>query len=120
MNVQVIASPEGALPGGVHDLTAARAWGIPREPGRAGILTLADKAYQGAEGPTATPYKSRGKPDSQKRANRAHARLRGPGERANAQLKSRRILRKLRPSPGKAGHLWKAIVVLQNYQVTRG
>ncbi|SDI60508.1 DDE superfamily endonuclease [Sinosporangium album] len=71
VNVQVIASPEeaqlwtsGALPGGVHDLTAARAWGIPREPGRAGILTLADKAYQGAEGPIATPYKGRGKPDS--------------------------------------------------------
>lgn len=32
-------------------------------------------------------------------ANRAHARLRGPGERANAQLKSWRILRKLRCRP---------------------
>ena len=45
------------------------------------------------------PYKSKNKPASQKDANRAHARLRGPGERANAQLKSWRILRKLRSCP---------------------
>jgi hypothetical protein len=31
---------------------------------------------------------SRGKPASQKAANSAHARLRGPGELANAQLKT--------------------------------
>uniref|UniRef100_UPI0010416181 transposase family protein n=1 Tax=Actinomadura roseirufa TaxID=2094049 RepID=UPI0010416181 len=55
MNVQVIAGPDGtilwtsgALPGRVHDLTAARIWGIPRELEKAGVLTLADKAYQGA------------------------------------------------------------------------
>lgn len=52
------------------------------------MLTLADKGYQGAEGPVATPYKGRNKPPSQKAANRSHARLRGPGERANAQLKA--------------------------------
>ncbi|MFA1538068.1 IS5/IS1182 family transposase, partial [Actinomadura sp. DLS-62] len=40
--------------------------------------------------------------------------------RANAQLKSWRILRKLRCSPSKAGHLVKAIAVLQNYELTRG
>jgi hypothetical protein len=40
MNLQVIASPggdilwvSGPLPGAVHDLTAARIWGIIREPG---------------------------------------------------------------------------------------
>ena len=128
MNVQVIAGPDGtilwtsgALPGKVHDLTAARAWGILRELERAGILTLADKAYQGAETPVViTPYKGKDKPESQKRANRAHAKLRGPGERANAQLKSWRILRKLRCSPGKAGHIVKAIAVLQNYESARG
>ena len=38
-------------------------------------------------------------PASQKDANRAHARLRALGERANAQLKSWRILRKLRCCP---------------------
>ncbi|MEV0344735.1 transposase family protein [Nonomuraea sp. NPDC050680] len=54
-----------------------------------------------------------------KRANRSHARLRGPGERANAQLKSWKILRKLRCSPSKAGHLCKAIAVLQNHRAAQ-
>ncbi|MEV6986775.1 transposase family protein [Sphaerisporangium sp. NPDC051017] len=124
MNVQVIASPNGtilwtsgALPGKTHDLSAARIWGILRKLEQAGIIVLADKGYQGAEGPVRTPYKGKNKPESQKLANRSHARLRGPGERANAQLKSWRILRKLRCSPSKAGHLCKAIAVLQNHQV---
>ncbi|SNT51488.1 Helix-turn-helix of DDE superfamily endonuclease [Streptosporangium subroseum] len=126
MNIQVIASPDGtilwtsgALPGTAHDLNAARIWGILRALEQAGIITLADKAYQGAEGPVATPYKGKNKPASQKRANRSHAKLRGPGERANAQLKSWKILRKLRCSPGKAGHLCKAIAVLQNHRVAQ-
>jgi hypothetical protein len=126
MNVQVIASPDGtvvwtsgALPGKVHDLTAARMRGVVRALGQAGILTLADKAYQGAGGPIRTPYKGKDKPASQKQANRAHARLRGPGERANAQLKSWNILRKLRCSPSKASHLCKTIAVLQNHRVTQ-
>jgi len=33
-------------------------------------------------------YRGKNKPESQKEANRAHARLRAPGERANAQLKT--------------------------------
>jgi hypothetical protein len=37
--------------------------------------------------------------DTQKAANRAHAKLRSPGERANAQLKTWRILRKLHCCP---------------------
>lgn len=40
-------------------------------------------------------------------------RLRVPGERANAQLKSWRILRKLCCCPWRAGQLAKAIHVLQ-------
>ncbi|SDL51270.1 DDE superfamily endonuclease [Nonomuraea maritima] len=126
MNIQVIASPDGAilwtsgaLPGKTHDLSAARIWGIMRELDQAGIIVPADKGYQGAEGPVITPYKGRNKPEPQKRANRSHARLRGPGERANAQLKNWRILRKLRCSPSKAGHLCKAIAVLQNYESAR-
>ncbi|GGP16660.1 transposase family protein [Nonomuraea glycinis] len=124
MNVQVIASPDGTilwtsgvLPGKAHDLSAARIWGRLRALEQAGIITLADKAYQGAEGPVRTPFK--GKPASQKQANRARARLRGPGERANAQLKSWKTLRKLRCSPSKAGHLCKAIAVLQNHRVAQ-
>lgn len=107
------------LPGKAHDLSAARIWGILRALEQAGVITLADKAYQGAEGLVATPYKDKGKPASQKQANRSHAKLRGPGERANAQLKSWKTLRKLRCSPGKAGHLCKAIAVLQNHRVAQ-
>ena len=109
MNLQVIAIPDGeilwvsgALPGSVHDLTAARIWGILRELAAAGLITLADKGYIGAGDPVRTPYRERGKPASQKEANRVHARLRAPGERANAQLKAWRILRKRRCCPWRA------------------
>ena len=54
---------------------------------------------------------------SQKAANRAHAQLRAPGERANAQLKTWRILRKLRCCPWRAGQLAKAIHVLQTREI---
>ena len=73
---------------------------------------LGDKGYIG-EDDIRTPYRGRNKPASQKDANRAHARLRAPGERANAQLKSWRIQRKLRCCPWRAGQLAKAIHVLQ-------
>jgi hypothetical protein len=120
MNLQVISTPDGdivwvsgPLPGATHDLSAARIWGILRELAAAGLIVLADKGYHGAGQPLLTPYKGRRKPESQKDANRAHARLRGTGERANAQLKTWRILRKLRCCPWRAGHLAKAIHVLQ-------
>jgi hypothetical protein len=48
-----------------------------------------------------------------KKANRAHAELRAPGERANAQLKTWRILRKPRCCPWRAGKLAKAVHALQ-------
>ena len=93
MNLQVIASPDGdivwvsgPLPGTVHDLTAARIWGIFQAPlAASSLIILGDKGYHGAE-PIRTPYQGRNKPAAQKQANRAHARLRSPGERANAQL----------------------------------
>ena len=94
MNLQVIASPHGdilwvsgPLPGAVHDLTAARIWGIIAELAACALIVLGDKGYIG-EDDIRTPYRGRNKPASQKEANRAHARLRAPGERANAQLKS--------------------------------
>ena len=124
MNLQVIASPageivwvSGALPGAVHDLTAARIWGIVRELAAAGLITLSDKGYIGADEPVLTPYRGRNKPASQKDANRAHARLRAPGEHANAQLKCWQILRKLRCCPWRAGQLAKAIHVLQTREI---
>ena len=73
---------------------------------------LADKGYHGAGDPVLTPYRGRNKPASQKQANRVHAQLRSPGERANAQLKTWRTVRKLRCCPWQAGQLAKAIHVL--------
>ena len=119
MNLQVIASPDGgiiwvsgSLPGSVHDKKAAWIWGIEDELAAADLVTLADKGYQGAAH-AKTPYKGRNKPESQKQANKAHAKLRAPGERANAQLKTWKILTKLRCCPRRAGQLAKAIHVLQ-------
>jgi hypothetical protein len=119
MNLQVIASQDGAilwvsgaLPGSVHDKKAEWIWGVLAELEAAGLVTLADKGYQGAAH-AKIPYRGRNKPESQKAANRAHAKLRSPGERANAQLKTWRILRKLRCCPWRAGKLAKAIHVLQ-------
>ena len=102
----------GALPGAVHDKRAEWIWGVLADLEAAGLVTLADKGYQGSMY-AKIPYRGKNKPASQKEANRAHARLRAPGERANAQLKSWRILRKLRCCPWRAGQLAKAIHVLQ-------
>jgi DDE superfamily endonuclease/Helix-turn-helix of DDE superfamily endonuclease len=119
MNLQVIASPggdivwvSGALPGSVHDKKAEWIWGVLAELEAAGLVTLADKGYQGSSY-AKIPYRGRNKPESQKQANRAHAKLRAPGERANAQLKTWRILRKLRCCPWRAGQLAKAIHALE-------
>jgi hypothetical protein len=85
MNLQVISAPDGEivwvsglLPGAAHDLTAARIWGILRELAASGLVVLADKGYHSAGEHIRTPYKGRNKPASQKAANRAHAKLRGP------------------------------------------
>ena len=79
MNLQVISAPDGEilwvsgpLPGAVHDLTAARIWGIIRDLAAAGLIVLADKGYHGAGDQVLTPYRGRNKPASQKAANRAH------------------------------------------------
>ena len=81
MNLQVIASPaddiiwvSGPLPGAVHDLTAARIWGIIQALAACGLIALGDKGYLGEEH-IRTPYRGRNKPASQKAANRAHGRL---------------------------------------------
>ncbi|HEY5987010.1 MAG TPA: transposase family protein [Streptosporangiaceae bacterium] len=117
MNLQVIASPDGeilwvsgALPGAAHDLTAARIWGIVHELAAAGLIVPADKGYSGAGDHLITPYRGRGKPASQKAANSTHAKLRAPAERANAQLKTWAVLRKLRCCPWHAGQLAKTMI----------
>ena len=129
VNIQVISDPAGrliwaspALPGARHDMGAAREHGLIDRLNAAGIDTLADTAYQGG-GPAIRvpqrrrrldPATGRYRPLSrnQKEVNTAHARLRGPGERANAQLKSWKVLRRIRGCPSRATHLVKAVSVL--------
>jgi len=122
VNLQVIAGPHGevlwvsgGLPGSVHDKRAEWVWGALDELELQGVVVLADSGYQGSKY-AHVPYKKRkgGKLlDSEKEANRAHARLRAPGERANAQLKSWQILRKVRCCPTSIGKIARAIHVLQ-------
>ncbi|GAU71598.1 Clp family protein [Streptomyces sp. NBRC 110611] len=106
MNVQVIARPDGtplwfsrALSGRTHDLTAARAHGIIQAYLTRKIPVLVDRAYHGAGSTVRTPYYWHHElPEHYKRFNRVHTHLRAPGERAVAQLKSWRILRRARYS----------------------
>jgi hypothetical protein len=126
INLQVISSPQGEilwvsgpLPRAVHDLTAARIWGIIRQLADAGLITLADKGYIGAGQHVLTRYRGRNKPASQQAANSAHTKLRAAGERANAQLKARGTLRKLRCCPRRAGQIAQAIHVLQAREIAR-
>jgi hypothetical protein len=124
VNAQVIADPAGrlawvspALPGSTHDLTAARDHGLIAALTTANVMTLADKAYQGAGGTVRTPFKRhhRRPPLSrnQKQVNRAHAKIRGIGERAVATLKTWKLLTKLHCCPQRATALLAAIFVLQ-------
>jgi DDE superfamily endonuclease/Helix-turn-helix of DDE superfamily endonuclease len=110
MNPQVIASPHGdilwvsgALPGSVHDKKAEWIWGVLAELQAADLVTLADKGYQGSAY-AKIPYRGKNKPESQKEANKAYAKLRSPGEPANAQLKTWHILRKPRCCRGAPGN----------------
>jgi hypothetical protein len=127
VNVQVIADPAGrlvwasaALPGAAHDLTAARAHGIIDALNRQNVMTFADKAYQGARGSVQTPFKRhRYRPKLtrwQKKVNRAHARIRAIGERANATLKTWKVLTKLRCCPRRGTAIVQAILVLHHVE----
>lgn len=125
VNVQVIADPAGrliwasaALPGSVHDLTAARTHHIIDTLTKEKVMTFADKAYQGARGSIRSPFKRhRYRPQLtawQKKVNRGHARIRAIGERANATLKTWKVLTRLRCSPHRATAIVQAILVLHH------
>ena len=85
------------------------------------IRVIADSAYRGAGRNIEVPQRRRARDDddqhpplsaNQKAVNSAHAQLRGPGERANAQLKSWKILRRIRSCPHHATLLINAIQAL--------
>jgi hypothetical protein len=93
MNMQVIAGPagqltgvSGALPGAVHDMRAAWIRGIERELAATGLPALAAQGYQGAVH-ARTPYRGKGKPESQKRPT-APTRNSAPPERGQPRSSS--------------------------------
>ncbi len=123
----VIADPAGrlvwaspALPGAVHDLTAARTHNIVDALTRAEVLTFADRGYQGAGGSVRTPFKRHRRRQRlsrrEKAVNRSHARIRALGERAIATLKTWRLLNKLRCCPRRATAIVQAILALHHVE----
>ncbi|WP_307795659.1 transposase family protein, partial [Actinacidiphila acididurans] len=76
-------------------------------------LVLADRAYQGAGATVRTPYyRHREQPAQYQQYNRDHARLRAPGERAFAQLKTWKLFRAARCSPRRISKLIAATPTL--------
>jgi hypothetical protein len=123
MNIQVIAGPDGRivwvsgpLPGAVHDLKAARIWGIVRELGTSGMLVLADKGYIGAGPHIQPPTRARTSPNPKRPPTgpTPNSEARGTGERTAEELEDPDQASLL---PHRAGHLAKAIHTLQNREV---
>ncbi|TQL38170.1 transposase family protein [Salinispora arenicola] len=117
----VWASP--ALPGSVHDLTAARDHRISDALTIADVMTFADKA---TKEPTAACARHSSDAASdpklsrrQKTVNRAHTKIRAGGERAIATLKTWKILTKLRCCPRRATPIVQAILVLHHVEANR-
>jgi hypothetical protein len=106
----------------VQVMGAAREHGIIDALTEHEIPAAADTAYQGAGPTVAVPQRRRRKdPETgryrpisrfQKDVNEAHARRRDPGDRANAEPKNWRVLRKLRSSPNTADELTAAAQTL--------
>jgi hypothetical protein len=71
--------------------------GLKSRPGRPRGQGLPGRAW------AKVPHRGKNKSEPQKEANRAHAKLRALGERANGQLKAWKILSKLRCCPWRAG-----------------
>jgi hypothetical protein len=81
--------------------------------GRFQSVILADRAYQGAGATVRTPYYGhRELPEHYQHDNREHPRLRAPGERAFAQLKSWRLLRRARCSTNRLSRIVRAVHTL--------
>lgn len=124
MNLQAIADARGnllwvsgAIRGSIHDTAAARIWQIPRLLAEYNLFALGDKGYDGLDHDLViTPFQGKGKPEWQKEYNRPHARLRRPGERMIAQLKSWSILDQVRCDPNRVTQIAKAIQVLNDYE----
>jgi hypothetical protein len=117
-NIQVVMDPTGyplwtseVSPGSTHDIEAARNFVFPGLQGK--IPILADKGYQGAGLGVHTPTKGhRDKLTAdQRQRNQIITDLRAPGERANAMLKTWRVLQHVTMSPERIGDITAAALV---------
>ena len=125
VTMQVITADTGtllwispALPGGTHDVKAARAHNVVTTCQRLDRDVLADKGYQGAGGTVTTPIKRRPNTklsDKHKASNTVHAALRAPVERTISRIKQWRILRHARISPNKLTSVSAALLTLMIY-----
>lgn len=99
---------------------AAREHGLPTAFEAAGVRVITDSAYRGAGANVEVPQRRpprdletgerhRRLSSNEKAVNSAHVRLRGPGERVNAQLKSWKVLRTVRSSPRRTTRLVDAV-----------
>lgn len=107
-----------ALPGGVHDIRAAREHDIVTTCAALELEVLADKGYQGAGGTVITPIKRRPGtelPDKHKKSNKVHAALRAPVERTISRIKQWRIFHHARISPNRLTSVAAAILTLTIY-----
>ena len=123
-NVQALAAPGGVplwvsdvLPGGAHDLTAARELVLPQaRPYLKGRPFLADSGYEGAGAGVLVPVKrpARSELDIDAKTRNALLRsLRYQGERGFALMKQRwRALQHVTVSPGTIGDLARSALVL--------
>ena len=113
-----------ALPGATHDITCARAHGLLDALASCPTLVLADKGYHGSPTGICTPFTasrrdpatglfaSRELSGNERAVNCAHAKLRAHGERANATLKTWRVLRRVRMSPEHTTDLVHSVTAL--------
>jgi hypothetical protein len=109
------------LPGGTHDLTAAREHVLPEaRPYLKDLPFLADSGYEGAGAGVHVPVKkpARGELDPDTKTRNAPLRsLRYQGERGFALMSQRwRTLQRVMLSPGKTGDITKSALVLVQFE----
>lgn len=120
MDLRVLVDPAGrlirasdALPGAVHDLTAARAHGAPAAIAADDIKCWAEKAYQGAGPAVRVPFRGKNLRGRRRRHNHDHAKTRSLGEPAMGTLRRWRLLRKLRSSTTRTTAVVRAVLVFE-------
>ena len=121
VNLQALTDEHGnlvwissALPGEVHDLTAARRHAILTAATEHQVQLWADKAYIGELPTVLTPVKGKNLPHALQQYNRRHAQRRARGERGFATLKSWQIMHRVRGDLIQIGANAQAILAIHH------